>query len=149
MVSRADLRWRRLKRKRGGKGPRRWHSQRWAGSRGVTNKIIDAVIVHTRPRLIPRSVWWLRVVSSRKRWLTFGNPGSDHHRSQTLADAVDFRFAVAFGLRDRVMRRLGYTGEVQDYGAYYVTNDGLTFRVQPIAGTHGTGPHFHCGVRRA
>lgn len=147
-MSRADRRWRRLKHKRNGKGPRRWHSGEWGSCRGVTNKIIDAAWCEKGPIGVPRVVWKVAAVSSRKRTETFGNPGSDHHVSQTLADAVDFRYTEAFGLRNNVMARLGVHG-VEDYGNYYITHDGLRFRIQPIAGTHGTGPHFHSGVRRA
>ena len=149
MVSKklADKRWQRLKRKREGRGPRRWHSARWSRCRGVTNKIIDAAWCHQAPRGMPRLAWKAMFVSSRKRTLTFGNPGSDHHVSQKDADAVDFRFAEAFGLRNAIMRRLGI-GSVQDFGNYPIRHYGNAFRVQPIAGTHGTGPHLHMGVRR-
>lgn len=147
-MSRADRRWRKLKHRRDGKGPRRWHSARWGRCRGITNKAIDAAWCEKAAAGVPRVAWKLIYVSSRKRWLTFGNPGSDHYAGNKLADAVDFRFAEAYGLRNNVMGRFG-VGAVSDYGSYYITHDGLRFRLQPIAETHGTGPHFHLGVRRA
>lgn len=86
-------------------------------------------------------------VSSGKRSETYGNPTSDHHTSQLTASARDFATANDYGLRDAIMRKLGVGGSISDYGAYYVKRSGRTFRVQPIAGTHGTGPHLHIGVR--
>lgn len=86
--------------------------------------------------------------TSGKRTATYGNPGSDHHVSQTLASARDFGTANNYALRNRIMRRLGVTSAIRDYGSYYIKRGGHTFRVQPIAGTHGTGPHLHIGIRR-
>jgi len=71
------------------------------------------------------------VSGSEKRVETYGNPGSDHHVSQTNAFAIDFLL-------------------VNDYdaaSAFYVKRGGNTFRIQIIAGTHGTGPHLHVGCR--
>lgn len=107
----------------------------WGGCRQVTDEIVR-IVGNRAP------------VTSRKRTETFGNPGSDHHVSQTTADAVDFGIANAHGLADEVGQKLGI-GSVSDYGNYYLTRNGLRFRVQPISGTHGTGPHMHWGVRRA
>lgn len=84
--------------------------------------------------------------TSGKRTETFGNPGSDHHVSQVVASARDFATANNYTLRDKIMRALGVNQRIQDYGSYYITRAGKTFRVQPIAGTHGTGPHLHVGV---
>lgn len=109
--------------------------QRWGGSRYWTNRVID--IVNGR-----------HSVSSRKRWATFGNPGSDHHRSQKLADAVDFRTAENHALKNEISRKLGGPDSLPDYGSFHVSRNGRTYRVQIIAGTHGTGPHLHVGVRR-
>lgn len=107
----------------------------WGGSRAVTNEVIR--IVDGRAR-----------VTSRKRTETFGNPGSDHHVSQTLADAVDFGIAEAHSLKNEISRRLGGPTVLPDFGSFNVTRNGRTFRVQIIAATHGTGPHLHVGVRR-
>jgi hypothetical protein len=87
-------------------------------------------------------------VGSRKRWLTFGNSSSDHHRSQRDADAVDFRLENAYPTRDKILHELGVRGEIVDYGRYRVSHNGGWYRVQPIARSHGTGPHLHIGVRR-
>jgi hypothetical protein len=107
----------------------------WGGSRAVTNEVID--IVNGRAS-----------ISSRKRTATFGNPGSDHHVSQLLADAVDFRIAEAHWLKNEISRRLGGPSVLPDFGSFTIRRNGRTFRVQIIAGTHGTGPHLHVGVRR-
>jgi hypothetical protein len=107
----------------------------WGGSRQVTNEIIR--IVNGRAQ-----------VTSRKRTETFGNPGSDHHVSQTTADAVDFAIAEAHWLKNEISRRLGGPGDLPDYASFNVRRGVRTYRVQLIAGTHGTGPHLHVGVRR-
>lgn len=114
----------------------------WGGSRAITNEVI--AIVGGRAS-----------VTSRKRVETFGNPDSDHHISQLVADAVDFGIAEAHALKDEISSRLGGPWHLADYGSFHVTRKvGLfrrrtrTFRVQIIAGTHGTGPHLHVGVRR-
>lgn len=110
-------------------------SRAWGGCRGVTNEIIR-IVGNDAP------------VGSRKRTATYGNPRSDHHVSQIWADAIDFRIANAYSLAKRIARELG--GEWSgDYDSFYITRNGKRFRVQIIAGTHGTGPHLHVGVRRA
>lgn len=131
---------------------RSWSSPRWGHCRGLTNRIISIVVTATKPDGISRRAWRKRIVTSRKRWATYGNPGSDHHKSQRTADAVDFAFANAFGLRDKVLRELDYDGPVSDYANITVYHRGFlkrrrAFRLQPIAGTHGIGPHLHMGVR--
>lgn len=108
----------------------------WGGSREITNQVI-------------RIVGKRASVTSRKRWATFGNPGSDHHMSQTTADAVDFGIAEAHSLADEVARKLGGPSDIKDYQNFFITRNGKRYRVQIIAGTHGTGPHLHVGIRRA
>ncbi len=108
----------------------------WAGSRGVTDEIIR-IVAGRAP------------VTSRKRTDTLGNPSSDHYVGNTTADAVDFGTATNYALRNEVMRRLGVTASIVDYGSYYIYRYGRRYRVQPIASTHGTGPHLHFGVRLA
>lgn len=105
----------------------------WGGARAVTNEIID--IVNGRAP-----------VTSRKRWEMFGNPDSDHYRGKKNADAVDFGIAEAHDLKNEISQRLGGPRELADYGSFFVERNGQTFRVQLIAGTHGTGPHLHAGV---
>lgn len=129
---------------------RRYRRKRWAYCRGVTNRIIDIVVDIKHPTwgFARARAYRLWVVSSRKRWITFGNPGSDHYAGNRNADAVDFRLVDDYETRDRVMRRLGVTGPINDYGSYMVRHNRMSFRVQPIAQQHGTGPHLHMGVKR-
>lgn len=87
-------------------------------------------------------------ITSRKRTETYGNPTSDHHVSQVNADAVDGGVATAYGIQDKVGESVG-VGDMQDYVNEYFTYEGVRFRIQTIAGTHGTGPHLHTGIRRA
>lgn len=108
----------------------------WGGCRQVTNEVI-AIVGGRAP------------VTSRKRTKTYGNPGSDHHVSQRQADAVDFGIANAHWLKNEISRRLGGPRQLADYGTFTVVRNGRRYRVQIIAGTHGTGPHLHVGVRRA
>lgn len=112
----------------------------WGGSKSVIEREVVPVLERQG---VP--------ITSRKRWATYGNPGSDHHRSQLLAYAVDGGVANAHGLADKIGRRLGIIGKgehVEDYREYRIKRGGRVFRVQIIAGTHGTGPHLHVGVRR-
>jgi hypothetical protein len=114
----------------------RRENSKWGGARAVTNEVIR--IVNGR---VP--------VTSRKRWELFGNPGSDHHRSQKTADAVDFGTAENYALAREIASRLGAPGQWSgDYDDFIIQRNGRAYRVQMIAGTHGTGPHLHVGVRR-
>lgn len=114
----------------------------WGGSRGVTNEVIRFVRQHDS-RI---------AVTSRKRSasdpLSIANPGSDHSGQNRLADAVDFGTASNYALGRSIARHLGGSWS-RDYENFYIVYDGRRFRVQIIAGTHGTGPHLHVGVRRA
>jgi len=107
----------------------------WGGSRAVTNEVIR--IVGARAR-----------VTSRKRVVTFGNPGSDHHVSQATADAVDFDARDAHDLADEISRKLGGPRDIADFQRFTIRRNGRDYRVQIIAAAHGTGPHLHVGVRR-
>lgn len=111
-------------------------SSDWAGSRAVTNEIIS--IVNGRAP-----------ITSRKRNVTLGNPSSDHYVGNKTADAVDFGTANNHALKNEISRKLGGPSSLPDYGSFYITRNGHRYRVQGIAGTHGTGPHLHFGVRRA
>lgn len=108
--------------------------RRWGGSRQVTNEII-------------RIVDGRAPITSRKRWELFGNPGSDHYRGNKSADAVDFGIDSAFWLAEEIARKLGGSWD-GDYDSFTVVRGNKQFRVQLIAGTHGTGPHLHTGVAR-
>lgn len=113
----------------------------WGGSRAVTNEVVR--IVNGRA-----------VVTSRKRAatdpLSLANPGSDHNEANMTADAVDFAIANAHTLKNEIAERLtrGRVKTLEDYGTFTVTRNGGEYRVQIIAGTHGTGPHLHVGVKR-
>jgi hypothetical protein len=109
----------------------------WGGSRYFTNRCI--AIVGNRAD-----------VTSRKRTETFGNPDSDHHVSQTQADAVDFGIAEAHTLADELARKIGGPSDISDFQHFIVKNpqNGRNYRAQFIARTHGTGPHLHCGFER-
>ena len=108
----------------------------WGGCR----YIIDEIVI---PELVEDHV----AITSRKRTETYGNPTSDHHVSQTTADAVDGAIANAFTLADEIGGELG-VGDVADYVTEEFSIEGHRFRVQLIAATHGTGPHLHVGLRR-
>lgn len=86
------------------------------------------------------------VSGSEKRVETYGNPGSDHHVSQTNAFAIDFLLVNDYDAATRIAAYFGVDW-AGDYSAFYVKRGGNTFRIQIIAGTHGTGPHLHVGCR--
>ena len=113
-------------------------SPHWGGADDILEREVEPVAV--RHGLSPNSA---------KRSPCYGNCGSDHHESQVNASARDFPTASNYGLRDEIMRALGVQGPITDYGFYYITRAGRRYRVQPIAGTHGTGPHLHIGIRLA
>jgi hypothetical protein len=137
-VSRSDVKrgiQRRVNRRKARRARTSW-DWAWGGSRGVTNEVV-------------RIVGGRAPITSRKRTATFGNPGSDHHVSQLTADAVDFGIAEAHWLKNEISRRMGGPPMLTDFGSFTIERKGKRFRVQIIAGTHGTGPHLHVGVRRA
>jgi len=88
-------------------------------------------------------------ITSRKRW--WGSWGSDHNRRQLRAYAIDVGTANNHKLKNRIYRRLTKRsrGSIADYAPFYIRRHGRTYRVQLIAGTHGTGPHLHIGIKRA
>ena len=114
-------------------------STEFGGSRAVTDEVIR--IVNGRAP-----------VTSRKRAanhpLSIGNPGSDHSGQNKLADAVDFGIAEAHSLKNEISRKLGGPAQLADFGSFTTRRNGQSYRVQIIAGTHGTGPHLHVGVKR-
>ena len=113
----------------------------WGGCRFV----IDEIVI---PELVEDHV----AITSRKRPasdpLSKSNPGSDHNEANTTSDAVDGAIANAHSLADEIGGELG-VGDIVDSVQENFTIEGIPFRVQIIAGTHGTGPHLHVGLRRA
>lgn len=111
----------------------------WAGTKSI---VVNEVLPVGRKWGIP--------TTSKKRWETFGNPSSDHYRGNKDAYAVDFATDSNFAFGVAIGKALGipYLGVGSDYQAFYIERAGNTFRVQLICGTHGTGPHCHCGIRR-
>lgn len=110
----------------------------YGGARGVTNEVI-------------RIVGDRAPVTSRKRPashpLSRANPASDHNEANRTADAVDFGIANAYGLAREIAAKLGGKW-TRDYDSFVIRRRGRRYRVQIIAGTHGTGPHLHVGVKR-
>jgi hypothetical protein len=93
-------------------------------------------------------------VTSRKRWATFGNPGSDHYLGNKDADAADggthsnndeLGGEVVTALKNRKTTMSGFT-EFTITRSH--TGSEETYRVQVITEQHGTGPHIHNGVKR-
>jgi hypothetical protein len=108
----------------------------WGGSMSIVEQEVVPIMTKYGP------------ITSRKRTETFGNPSSDHYVGNTTAYAADCGIAERHDVLDEIGRALGI-GPMTDYASYYITRSGNRFRVQGIAGTHGTGPHLHLGVRRA
>lgn len=79
--------------------------------------------------------------------LSLSNPGSDHNEANRDAYAIDFLLVDDYEMATIIAAHFGVDW-AGDYSNFYVERGGRTFRVQLIAGTHGTGPHFHEGVRR-
>lgn len=89
---------------------------------------------------------------SEKRWETYGNPSSDHYAGNSTAYAIDFLLVNDYAMAAELYAYLTGNPASQwggDYSNFYIVRGGRRFRVQLIAGTHGTGPHLHAGVRRA
>ncbi len=112
----------------------------WGGCRDI----IDRVVVP----IIHRHGW---AITSRKRPandpLSLANPGSEHNMANVLSDAIDAGTANNYAGADEIGNALG-VGDVADYVFEFFDVDGHTYRVQIIAGTHGTGPHLHTGLTR-
>lgn len=85
--------------------------------------------------------------TSGKRRETFGNPGSDHFIGNAYAFAKDYATGSNFRLAQKIRTKLD-GGLHVDYQSFNIVRRGHTYRVQIIAGTHGTGPHLHVGIRR-
>lgn len=119
-------------RKASGKGP-------YAGTQSVAMEIARIVEKHRGPGK----------TGSQKRWETYGNPGSDHYEGNKDAYAIDFLLVNDYSMARIIYAELtGNPGSdwPGDYSNFYIPRGGHTFRIQLIAGTHGTGPHLHAGV---
>lgn len=87
--------------------------------------------------------------SSGKRRELFGNPSSDHFFLNLLAFAKDWKTVNNQVLAQTVRSKLiGNDSPHVDYENFYFYRWGRKFRGQIIAGTHGTGPHLHVGIKR-
>jgi hypothetical protein len=115
--------------------------RKYAGARYVTNRINDLAKEH-RPGTR---------VTSRKRPTLLGNIASDHNLFNRTADAIDHALVNDHGFKRIVVRDLtnGSVNDIADFGTITVRNpqNGRDYRVQLIAGTHGTGPHHHSGAK--
>lgn len=107
----------------------------WAGTESIAREV-EALVTRARGN----------VTGSQKRWETYGNPNSDHHMSQKNAYAIDFYLANDYAMARQIARHFNATWS-GDYGEFIVIRGGRSFRIQIIAGTHGTGPHLHVGIR--
>jgi hypothetical protein len=110
----------------------------WAGCRFI----MDEIVV---PELVEDHVVITRRKSPASHPLSQQNPGSDHNEANVRADAVDGAIANAHTLADEIGGELG-VGDVVDFVSETFVVEGHRFRVQIIAGTHGTGPHIHIGL---
>jgi hypothetical protein len=114
---------------------------KYHGARYVTNRINDLAKEH-RPGTR---------VTSRKRPTLLGNIASDHNLFNRTADAIDHALVNDHGFKRIVVRDLtnGSVNDIADFGTITVRNpqNGRDYRVQLIAGTHGTGPHHHSGAK--
>lgn len=115
----------------------------WAGSESVAEAtVLQEFIEHG---VAP---------TSTKRWATYGNPSSDHYMGNTTAYAIDGAIANWQSGHTAIGQRFAQIGmplnsTPSDYELCYATApNGVRFRYQGIAVTHGTGPHYHGGVRR-
>lgn len=115
----------------------------WGGSESIAEAtVLQVFIRHGIPR------------TSFKRWETFGNPSSDHWMGNLTAYAIDGGIASAQWLHTEIAAQFRSAGipldaTPYDYASRYCTAAGKRFRYQGIAATHGTGPHYHGGVRVA
>jgi hypothetical protein len=80
--------------------------------------------------------------------LSIANPGSDHNEANTNAYAIDFYLVNDYEIAYIVAAHFD-ADWAGDYDYFYAVRGGKTFRIQLIAGTHGTGPHFHTGTARS
>jgi hypothetical protein len=107
----------------------------WEGTKSVAREV-EALVTRERGN----------VTGSQKRWEEYGNPDSDHHMSQENAYAIDFHLANDYAMAELIARHFNATWS-GDYDEFIVVRGGRSFRIQIIAGTHGTGPHLHVGIR--
>jgi hypothetical protein len=111
----------------------------WGGSESIIDAtVLQAFIAHGIP-----------VTSTKRSW----GPGSDHWTGSLTSYAADGGIANAQWLHGEIavrFNRLGIPLDATpvDYVHRFCTASGNRFRYQGIAATHGTGPHYHGGVRR-
>jgi hypothetical protein len=111
----------------------------WGGSESIIDAtVLQAFIAHGIP-----------VTSTKRSW----GPGSDHWTGSLTSYAADGGIANAQWLHGEIavrFNRLGIPLDATpvDYVHRFCTASGNQFRYQGIAATHGTGPHYHGGVRR-
>jgi hypothetical protein len=115
----------------------------WGGSQSVG----EVVVVRVAGQF---NVW----ISSRKRSptdpLSISNPGSDHNEANTTAYAWDIATFSGVPIAFAVAKALGISGySTGNYNPYYISRNGLTFRVQILWAVSGHFNHVHVGIKRA
>ena len=99
--------------------------------------------------------------TSGKRRESFGNLASDHFWLNLKAFAKDYATTNNFALAQKIRSKLDPGGVHHDYESFIIERRVKPrflkrfrraklhrYRVQIIAGTHGTGPHLHIGIKR-
>lgn len=118
----------------------------WGGGKRIMRKEVWPIVEPTGIR-----------PTSGKRRETFGNPSSDHYWLNVYSFAKDFATANNQALAQKIRSKLDPGGTHLDYENFFFVRTfkrrfrrpkRYTFRGQIIAGTHGTGPHLHVGIKR-
>lgn len=114
----------------------------WGGSRRIIN---EEVLPVAKRHSVP--------VTSRKRSasdpLSISNPGSDHNKANTTADAADLGTYNGSELARAIARSLGITSYTTgNYNSYYIVRRGITYRVQILWAVKGHFDHVHVGIKR-
>lgn len=109
----------------------------WAGSKRV-------VMERAAPIVAAHGI----AATSGKRSETFGNPSSDHFIGNLFSFAKDWATENNQALAQEIRSEFTPGQTHHDYEEFFFEDNGHTYRGQIIAGTHGTGPHLHFGVKR-